>query len=123
MKWSRLSIGRQIGIVAAVLSVLLAAIIVTNVILVIEQSRSNWRDSATLIHEEAVSVVNDQLGRVKQLAGGLVSDPTLLRDADTAQQRIGLLKNLCPIVMNVEFVDHSYESRADTANNIEKTRR
>ena len=59
MKWSKLSIGRQIGIVAAVLSVLLAVIIVANVILVVAQSRSNWRDSAQLIHEEAVSVVSD----------------------------------------------------------------
>ena len=118
MKWSRLSIGRQIGIVAVLLSVLLAAIIMANVLLVIGQGNMNWQNHASLIHEEAVMTVNDQLGRVKQLAGGLVSDPTLLQaeEEQILQQRIALLKNLCPIVIQVDTSAYSEEPRTDTEN-------
>ncbi len=122
MKWSKLSIGRQIGLIAVVLSVLLVAIVVINAAMVIGQSRSNWRENAELIHQEAANVLSENLARVELVAAGAAAEPAVLSqssDESTLKERqrvLNLLIGLCPSVSSIETEFIHAETRAESEN-------
>ena len=118
MKWSKLSIGRQIGLIAVVLSTLLVAIVVINAALVIGQSQASWRESAGLIHQEAASVLAENLARVEMVAAGVAAEPAILSESEeeaaveSRQRLLNLLIGLCPQVSSIETESIHAETRA-----------
>ena len=118
MKWSKLSIGRQIGLIAVVLSALLVAIVVINAALVIGQSQAAWRESAELIHQEAADVLSENLARVELAAAGAAAEPAMLSESQDeaameARQRLKeLLIGLCPAIFSIETESAHAETRA-----------
>lgn len=118
MKWSKLSIGRQIGLIAVVLSTLLVAIVVINAALVIGQSQASWRESAGLIHQEAASVLAENLAQVEMVAAGVAAEPAILSESEeeaaveSRQRLLNLLIGLCPQVSSIETESIHAETRA-----------
>lgn len=118
MKWSKLSIGRQIGLIAVVLSALLVAIVVINAVLVIGQSQAAWRESAELIHQEAANVLSENLARVELVAAGASAEPAIVSESpdeatlEARQRLLDLLIGLCPAILSIETESAHAETRA-----------
>lgn len=125
MKWSKLSIGRQIGLIAVVLSALLVAIVVINAVLVIGQSQAAWRESAELIHQEAANVLSENLARVELVAAGASAEPAIVSESpdeatlEARQRLLDLLIGLCPAILSIETESAHAETRAVDENGIQ----